>query len=161
MRRGGRFGERRAEGETEMIGKITVKCRGLAARDADDALTLGTSAPKKLEISVTLNTDVTNDRGSNDMIDSMAMAPGYDSSDVMLTANTLNAAQVVVTGSEIDIDGADDTLGTDDDQFSAGAVSDDLRTVTWKHTDSDGATDGVQGLENCEHTFRRKRYSKC
>ena len=137
----------RAEGETEMIGKITVRCRGRRTLEADDSLSLSTSAPKSLTISVTLNTDVTNDRGTNDMIDSMATAPGYNDSDVMLTANTLNVAQVVVTGSEIDIDGADDTLGTEDDQFSAGAVSDDLRTVTWKVLDTDDATDGVQGLE--------------
>ena len=134
----------RAEGETEMIGKVTVKCRGLAARGADDALTLGTSAPKKLEISVTLNTDVTNDRGNNDMIASMATAPGYGDSNVMLSAVTLNADQTPTT-TAIALDGASDT---DPDPFSDGAVSDDLRTITWKVLDTDTTADGIQGLEN-------------
>ncbi len=135
----------RAEGETEMIGKVTVKCRGMQARDENDALTLGTSAPKKLEISVTLNTDVTNDRSSSDMIMSMATAPGYEDSMPMITATTLTAAQVAATGGEIDLNGADDADAADD-LLSGGAVSDDLRTVTWKVLDTDATTDGNQGL---------------
>ena len=139
----------RAEGETEMIGKITVKCRGLAARDAEDALTLGTSAPKKLEFSVTLNTDVTNDRGTNDMISSMTTAPAYGSTGVMLTAFTLGTNQEP-TATAIDLDGVDDTIGTTDDTFSGGAVSDDLRTITWKVLDTDDTADGIQALNDWE-----------
>ena len=33
----------RAEGETEKVGVITVRCRGPKQRDQDDPLTLGTS----------------------------------------------------------------------------------------------------------------------
>lgn len=134
----------RAEGETEMIGKVTVKCRGVAARDADDALTLGTTAPTKLEISVTLNTDITNDRSSSDMIMSMATAPGYGDSDVMLSAMTLTAAQVTDAAIALDGGTADDAA---DDPLTGGAVSDDLRTVTWKVRDTDGDdANGNDGL---------------
>ena len=137
----------RAEGETEMIGKITVKCRGLAARDQDDALTLGTSAPTKLEIEVTLNTDITNDRSSSDMIMSMATAPGYEDGMVMITASTLTVNQVVDTGGAIDLNGADDADAADD-PLSGGAVSDDLRTVKWTVRDTDGdAANGNGSLD--------------
>jgi hypothetical protein len=136
----------RAEGETEMIGKITVKCRGLSARDENDALTLGTSAPTKLEIEVTLNTDITNDRSSSDMIMSMATAPGYEDGMVMITAGTLTVNQVLATGGEIDLNGADDADAADD-PLSGGAVSDDLRTVKWTVRDTDGdAANGNDGL---------------
>ena len=60
----------RAEGETEMIGKVTVRCRGPRQVARPTTLwSLRTSAPTKLEIAVTLNTDITNDRGTSDMID--------------------------------------------------------------------------------------------
>ena len=130
----------RAEGVTEVVGDITLRCRAPRTPAADATeLTLGTSAPTKLEIAVTLNTDITNTRDSKDMIDS-ADALGYDVGDVMLEANTLNSTQAVVSGSEIALD-------PDPDIFSDGDVSDDLRTVTWKALDTDDTTDGNQGLD--------------
>ena len=134
----------RAEGETEMIGKITLKCRGRAARGPNDPLVLGSTAPKKLEISVTLNTDITNTRDSGDMIGAQATAPGYGDGMVMLSAVTLGEDQTPST-TAIDLDGAD-ADATSDDLLSTGAVSDNLRTVTWKVLDTDSTTDGNQGL---------------
>ncbi len=134
----------RAEGEAEMIGAITLKCRGRAALGADDPLTLGSTAPKKLEISVTLNTDITNTRDTGDMIGAQADAPGYGDGMVMLAALTLGANQEPTT-TAIDLNGTDDTDPADD-LLSTGAVSDDLRTVTWKVLDTDSTTDGNQGL---------------
>ena len=135
----------RAEGVTEMVGEITVRCRGPRTPAPGDPLTLGSSVPTKLEIAVTLNTDITNTRSSTDMIarttTAQAEADGYDAyrdGNVMLTGFQLNDAQVVQTTTVID-DGANNGgIST------TGDVSDDLRTVTWKHTDSDTGTDGVQ-----------------
>ena len=128
----------RAEGETEMVGAITLKCRGPRARGADDTLTLGTGAVEKLEITVTLNTDITNARDTNDMIANQATAPGYREGNVMLAAVTLGADQEPTTTSVLDNDANNGGLSL------TGDVSDDLRKVTWKHTDSDGNEDGVQ-----------------
>ena len=130
----------RAEGETEMIGAITLKCRGRRASAPTDSLSLSSSDPTKLEISVTLNTDITNNRGSNDMIASMTpqAAPTYGQGHVMLAGFTLDGSQDPETTSILDD-------GSNNGGLSLmGAVSDDLRTVTWKHTDGDATTDGVQ-----------------
>ena len=127
----------RAEGETEKVGEITVRCRGPRTRGTDDPLTLTTGEVTKLEIEVTLNTDITNARSTSDMIAMTttveAAAPGYDAyrdGNVMLTANKLGVNQEVLdTSPEIALDGSPDP-------FSDGAVSDDLRTVTWKVLDT-------------------------
>ena len=137
----------RAEGEAEQVGVITLKCRGRAARTAADELTLGSTAPKKLEISVTLNTDITNTRDSGDMIAAQAAAPTYSQGNVMLEAFTLGENQEPTT-TGIVLEGSDATAGTADDLLSTGAVSDDLRTVTWKVLDIDGdAANGNTGLD--------------
>ena len=68
----------RAEGETEMIGTVTVRCRGRRTLSDSNDLTLGADDPTKLEVSVTLNTDITNERSTTDMIMNMATAPGYN-----------------------------------------------------------------------------------
>ena len=120
----------RAEGETEMIGAITVKCRGPRARGADDTLTLGTGAVTKLEITVTLNTDITNARDTKDMIANQTDAPGYGEGNVMLTAVTLGPDQEPTTTSVLDDGSNNGGLSL------TGDVSDDLRKVTWKHTHS-------------------------
>ena len=127
----------RAEGETEMIGAITLRCRGSRA---GEGLGFGNTAPTKLEIAVTLNTDITNDRDSSDMImnkaddaadaDGSETSVGYSEGMVVLTALQLGTDQAV-TGDE------------QDDNFSGGAVSDDLRTVTWKVVDQDDPADGL------------------
>ena len=140
----------RAEGMTEQIGTITLRCRG--ARGGTD-LGFGTSDVDKLEIAVTLNTEITNElTGTNDnMIENIAdvsthptvdddpndtttrsAVAGYDDGGVVLTARALNNLQGA-TGPDLD------------DSFMVGSVSDDLTTVTWK-VDSEPNTDGVQGL---------------
>ena len=73
-------GNARAEGVTEMAGTITLRCRGARA---GTGLGFGNTAPTKLEIAVTLNTDITNDRGSNDMI--MNMDDSADTLDATTT----------------------------------------------------------------------------
>ena len=123
----------RAEGEAEVVGDITLRCRGRRIPGANDPLTLGSTDPTHLDITVVLNTDVTNARTEDDMIEDVD-ALGYRVGSVKLTANALNANQTV--GSAIP-----------DTHFVDGAVSDDLRTVTWK-VDSDTTTDGIQGLND-------------
>ena len=129
----------RAEGETEMAGTITLRCYGARA---GEGLGFGNTAPTKLEIAVTLNTDITNDRDTGDMIMNMddasdtvgddpnftATMAGYMDEEVVLTARQLTEAQAVEGD---DLDG----------NFSGGAVSDDLQTVTWKVVDGDDADD--------------------
>ena len=90
----------RAEGETEKVGVITVRCRGPKQRDQDDALTLGGGAVTKLAIAVTLNTDITNDRDSSDKIarttTTQAEAADYDAyrdGNVMLAGFQLDTNQ--------------------------------------------------------------------
>ena len=144
----------RAEGETEQIGAITVRCRGRRSlTGATDELTLGSTDPTKLVIAVTLNTDVTNDRDDDDMIASAddrgltAAAPGYSDGHghAGQEYNFLTQIKTVTTGSEIDPRRSRPRRPHADDLYrSGGAVSDDLRTVTWKHTDGDAGTDGVQ-----------------
>ena len=131
----------RAEGATEVVGTITLRCRApRTPADANAELTLGSSAPTKLEIEVTLNADITNTRDSSDMIDSAA-ALGYDVGDVMLTAITLTSTQGEGTAIELD--------PATGDPFSDGDVSDDLRKVTWKAVDTnDDAADGNGGLDS-------------
>ncbi len=139
-------GNARAEGTTEMAGTITLRCRGARA---GEGLGFGNTAPTKLEIAVTLNTDITNDRDSSDMIMNMddvgtgdtldtsdpssdfrnTMA-GYSDGMVVLTARALDNAQVAEGN---DLDG----------NFTGGAVSDDLQTVTWKVMDGDDANDTI------------------
>ena len=137
---GAKSANARAEGETEMIGEITVRCRGRRALTGDNDLTLGSTDPTKLEIAVTLNTDITNPRDDDDMIASMTpqAAPTYGQGHVMLSGVQLDVNQAVTTNTVLDDSANNGGLSL------AGDVSDDLRTVTWKHTDSDDGTDGVQ-----------------
>ena len=123
----------RAEGEAEMLGDIILRCRGRRIPGANDPLTLGSTDPTKLEIAVVLNTDITNARNDDDMIEDVDTL-GYRVGSVKLTANALNANQTVGTA-------------IPDTHFVDGAVSDDLRTVTWK-VDSDPTTDDIQGLDD-------------
>ena len=123
-----------------MVGAITVKCRGPRQLSGDDPLTLGTGAVEKLEIAVTLNTDITNTRDSKDMIANQATAPGYREGNVMLDGSQLDTNQNVPTSPTSILDDGSNNGGLS----LTGDVSDDLRTVTWKHTDSDATTDGVQ-----------------
>ena len=121
----------RAEGVTEQIGTITLRCRGARA---GENLGFGTSAVDKLEIAVALNADVTNARegDDNDMIGNMEnvnadgsdTTAGYSNGMVVLTARALSSAQAV-EGDDLDAN------------FSNGAVSDDLQTVTWKVVDGE------------------------
>ena len=134
----------RAEGETERVGVITVRCRGPRTPGAGDDLALGSSVPTKLEIAVTLNTDITNARNSSDMVasttDAEANAAGYNAysdGNVRLAGFQLNDAQVVQTTTILD-DGADNG-----GLSLTGDVSDDLKTITWKHTDTDPADDAA------------------
>ena len=137
---GAKSANARAEGETEEIGTITVRCRGRRNLTETNDLTLGASDPTKLEIAVTLNTDITNPRDDDDMIASMTpqVAPTYGQGHVMLAGFQLSPTQGVTTTTVLD-DGANNGGLT-----LAGDVSDDLRTATWKHTDTDDGTDGVQ-----------------
>ena len=130
---GAKSANARAEGETEMIGEITVRCRGRRTLSADNDLTLGADDPTKLEIAVTLNTDITNPRDDDDMIASMTpqAMPTYGQGHVMLAGHQLDASQAVGATTILD-DGSDNGGLT-----LTGDVSDDLRTVTWKHTDTD------------------------
>ncbi len=132
----------RSEGVTELVGDITLKCRGPRTLDADDALTFGNTAPKALAIKVTLNADITNELDSSDMVMD-GDEPGYSDGNVNLTANTLNADQTTLA--VIELGGADATVTTDD-LLSSGEVADNLRSVTWKVLDTDSTTDGNQGL---------------
>ena len=138
----------RAEGITEMVGAITLRCRGARA---GEGLGFGNTAPTKLEIAVELNTDITNERDTADMImnkpdttdtfdTSTTEAPwgdfrdtkvGYSDEEVVLTARALGVDQAYSTTAQNDLDG----------NFTEGAVSDDLRTVTWKVMDGDDADD--------------------
>ena len=124
----------RAEGESEVIGTITLRCRGPRALGQTDELTLGTSVPTKLEISITLNADITNERNASGMIERTFDTLGYNDGRIRFIPVRLDANQEP---------GA--LIGTQSESpLSDGAVSDDLRTVTWKHTDTDPNTDGVQ-----------------
>jgi len=103
-------------------------------------LGFGNTAPEKLEIAVTLNADITNDRDENDMIVNMAddaadtdgseTKAGYKDEEVVLTALALGTDEAT-TGDELD------------ENFGGGAVSDDLQTVTWKVEDQAGSADGL------------------
>ena len=127
----------RAEGVTEMAGMITLRCRGSRA---GTGLGFGNTAPTKLEIAVTLNADITNDRDENDMIvnmdddaadtDGSETMAGYKDEEVVLTALALGTDEAT-TGDELD------------GNFGGGAVSDDLQTVTWKVIDTTGSTEGI------------------
>ena len=128
-------GNARAEGTTEMAGTITLRCRGSRA---GEGLGFGNTAPTKLEIAVTLNTDVTNDRDSSDMIMNKANANADGSG----TTVGHSEGMVVLTARVLD-DGQDATGDDLDANFSGGAVSDDLQTVTWKVMDVDDPADGI------------------
>ena len=152
----------RAEGETEQVGTITLRCRGPRARGNDDALSLAGGDVTKLEVKVTLNTDVTNARNTSDMIANGESA-GYDDGNVVLTGYQLDENQVVT----VDADGNPTATTILDTSAAAtptvngglsltGDVSDDLRSVTWKHVDGDATTDGVQFTVA---TFRLQRQS--
>ena len=134
-------GNARAEGTTEMAGTITLRCRGARA---GEGLGFGNTAPTKLEIAVALNTDITNDRDSSDMIMNMDDDPTHPTSDT----DTLESAMVgysdgmvVLTARALGTN--QEATGNDlDDNFGGGAVSDDLTTVTWKVVDQDDPADG-------------------
>ena len=133
----------RAEGETEVIGEITLRCRGPRTRGATDDLTLGGGAVESLTIAVTLNADITNTRNDNDMV---AMADttatdynAYKDGNVVLAGFQLDATQTV-TGTSI-LDNEEAAAVANGGLSLTGDVSDDLRTITWKHTDTDDTDD--------------------
>ena len=139
----------RAEGETEQVGTITLRCRGPRSRDNDDALSLSGGNVTKLEVKVTLNTDITNARDDDDMIANGDDAPGYGDGNVMLTGFQLDTNQTPTTTTILDTN-VGDSPAVNGGLSLTGDVSDDLRSVTWKHTDgtaddpADAATQGVQ-----------------
>ncbi len=124
----------RAEGETELIGSTILRCRGPRAAGASDELTFGTSVPTKLEVSITLNAAITNELNASGMIERTSDSLGYNDSRIRFILQHLDANQEL---------GA--LIGTQSESpLSDGAVSDDLRTVTWKHADSDPNEPGIQ-----------------
>lgn len=126
----------RAEGMTEMIGDVSLRCRGPRTRDADDPLTFDPVEFKKLEVAVVVSANITNARNDDDevMDESTATSLGYSNGKVMLTAKGLTSGQVA----------EGDDFAHDNDGFGPGKVSDNLRTITWKAIDTDTDTAGVQ-----------------
>ena len=115
-------------------------------------MTFGSSVPTKLEISVTLNADITNTRDESDMVAHVADVVG----NVTLTANPRNpltpgATDAITLDAAVNL--ADPAANAKTPRLGKGDVSDDLRTITWKAQDTDAATDGIQGLTG-DNTFQ-------
>ena len=118
----------RAEGMTEVIGDIQVRCLVAAPEDDDLFGDIDATIPAMLEISVQLNTSITNssDDGDIDIRGDGDAARTYSSSAIDVTGNELTGT---TTGT-----------GIDDGNFGDGELSADGTMVTWEiETDVDNA----------------------
>ena len=129
----------RAEGVTEIIGDIVLKC----APPIGEAGGLFRNVPEKIDISVRLNAPITNDINTAGvvMVSDVDTAPDYSDGDLVLMAVNLSNAM-----------GAPDVDSPIlDSVFGDGKLSDDDLTIVWK--DVLTGIDGADGLNLASGEF--------
>ena len=114
----------RAEGITEVVAEIELRCR----RPEADRFGFAADIPEELKIAVELNTRITNAIG-DDAVVKLETAPlTYESGGIDLVAHELDA----------DAAFADSNQPITDDKFTDGELSDDGTTIEWTEIPADG-----------------------
>ena len=114
----------RAEGITEVVAEIELRCR----RPEADSFGFAADIPEELKIAVELNTRITNAIG-DDAVVKLETAPlTYESGGIDLVAHELDA----------DAAFADSNQPITDDKFTDGELSDDGNAIEWTEIPADG-----------------------
>ena len=114
----------RAEGMTEVVAEIELRCR----RPEADRFGFAADIPEELKIAVELNTRITNAIG-DDAVVKLETAPlTYESGGIDLVAHELDA----------DAAFADSNHPITDDKFTDGELSDDGNAIEWTEIPADG-----------------------
>ena len=114
----------RAEGITEVVADIELRCR----RPEAGRFGFAADIPEELKIAVELNTRITNAIG-DDAVVKLETAPlTYESGGIYLVAHELDA----------DAAFADSSQSITDDKFGNGGLSDDGTTIEWTEIPADG-----------------------
>ena len=114
----------RAEGITEVVAEIELRCR----RPEADSFGFAADIPEELKIAVELNTHITNAIG-DDAVVKLETAPlTYESGGIDLLAHELDA----------DAAFADSNQPITDDKFTDGELSDDGNAIEWTEIPADG-----------------------
>ena len=114
----------RAEGITEVVAEIELRCR----RPEADRFGFAADIPEELKIAVELNTRITNAIG-DDAVVKLETAPlTYESGGIDLVAHELDA----------DAAFADSNQPITDDKFTDGELLDDGTTIEWTGIPADG-----------------------
>ena len=114
----------RAEGMTEVVAEIELRCR----RPEADRFGFAADIPEELKIAVELNTRITNAIG-DDAVVKLETAPlTYESGGIDLVAHELDAAAAF----------ADSNQPITDDKFTDGELSDDGNAIEWTEIPADG-----------------------
>ena len=114
----------RAEGITEVVAEIELRCR----RPEADSFGFAADIPEELKITVELNTRITNAIG-DDAVVKLETAPlTYASGGIDLVAHELDA----------DAAFADSNQPITDDKFTDGELADDGNTIEWTEIPADG-----------------------
>ena len=114
----------RAEGITEVVAEIELRCR----RPEADSFGFVADIPATLKIAVELNTHITNAIG-DDAVVKLETAPlTYESGGIDLVAHELDADSAF----------ADSNQPITDDKFTDGELSDDGKAIEWTEIPADG-----------------------
>ena len=107
----------RAEGITEVVAEIELRCR----RPEADRFGFAADIPEELKIAVELNTRITNAIGDDAVVKIETAPLTYESGGIDLVAHELDA----------DAAFADSNQSITDDKFTDGELSDDGTTIEW------------------------------
>ena len=110
-------GMARAEGITEVVAEIELRCR----RPEADRFGFAADIPEELKIAVELNTHITNAIGDERAVKLENAPLTYESGGIYLVAHELDA----------DAAFADSNQQITDDKFTDGGLSDDGTTIEW------------------------------
>ena len=114
----------RAEGITEVVAEIELRCR----RPEADSFGFAADIPEELKIAVELNTRITNAIGDDAVVKLETTPLTYESGGIDLVAHELDAAAAF----------ADSNQPITDDKFTGGELSDDGNAIEWTEIPADG-----------------------
>ena len=135
----------RAEGLTEVVGKVRVLCRRPAATDTNPFVG---AIPTKFTVALELNTRITNTIvSSNRVVQPATMSAGGPP---VVTANPYTDGGITLVGQDLGTGGVIDAAGgpIDATAFGGGKLSSDGTTITWTlYTEDDDETAAVDESE--------------
>ena len=114
----------RAEGITEVVAEIELRCR----RPEADRFGFAADIPEELKIAVELNTRITNAIGDERVVKLETAPLTYESGGIDLVAHELDADSAF----------ADSSQPITDDKFTDGELSDDGNAIEWTEIPADG-----------------------